>query len=149
VTERARPYHEQIWETCSTELKFALGAVATDGFISRCNPDLKPLLKRGLLVRSPSLRLMDESFARFVREECFNTSLMEWGKEGHRSNWGAVKGPLFAMLAFVAAFLLLTQRDLFSDSVTFVTTLSAGLVALTKLLDMFTRPRPAASAKTE
>jgi hypothetical protein len=53
------------------------------------------------------------------------------------SNWEVLKVPLTIGLLSVAAFLLLTQRELYNSALPFITGLAAGLPSLLKLVSLF------------
>jgi len=137
VSLMARPYHIEIWGNCSKEERIALFDLAADGLMNPRNPELKPLIRRGLIVRAPAPGLMDESFRRFVlaqaQEEGFITCVRDY-RTNPWQNWR-----LLALLMFIAltAFLLLTQREMYQSTVTFVSTLSGGAFTFFNLLDIF------------
>src|SRR5262249_14845295 len=66
VLARARAYYRALWATCSKEEKMALFDLAQDGFVNATHPVLQRLGQHRLIVRDPRLRLMNESFRRFV-----------------------------------------------------------------------------------
>lgn len=136
VVDQARAYHQALWATCSQDERCALIHLALDGMISSKNTDVRQLLKRGLVVRDPGLRLMDESFRRFVLSASAGEDIDAWRHAGG-SNWELMKVPLLLILLTVALFLFVTQKEVYDSSVTFLSALTAGLAALFKLLGMF------------
>ncbi|PYT08018.1 MAG: hypothetical protein DMF60_05855 [Acidobacteria bacterium] len=136
VVDQARAYHQALWATCSQDERCALIHLALDGLISSKNTDVRQLIKRGLVIRDPGLRLMDESFRRFVISASRGEDIDAWRHAGG-SNWELMKAPLLLILLSVSLFLFVTQKDVYDSSVSFVSALTAGLAALFKLLGMF------------
>ncbi|MEK6288341.1 MAG: hypothetical protein AABO57_21705 [Acidobacteriota bacterium] len=136
VVDQARAYHQALWATCSQDERCALIHLALDGMISSKNTDVRQLLKRGLVVRDPGLRLMDESFRRFVLSASHGEDIDAWRQAGS-SNWELMKAPLLLILLSVALFLFVTQKEVYDSSVSFLSALTAGLAALFKLFGMF------------
>jgi hypothetical protein len=136
VVDQARAYHQALWATCSQDERCALIHLALDGLISAKNTDIRQLLKRGLVVRDPGLRLMDESFRRFVISSQHGEDIDAWRHAGG-SNWELMKAPLLLILLSVSLFLFVTQKEVYDSSVSFVSALTAGLAAMFKLLGMF------------
>jgi len=136
VVDQARAYHLALWATCSQDERCALIHLALDGLISSKNTDVRQLMKRGLVVMDPGLRLMDESFRRFVISSQYDEDIDAWRQAGG-SNWELMKAPLLLILLSVSLFLFVTQKEVYDSSVSFVSALTAGLAALFKLLGMF------------
>lgn len=136
VVDQARAYHLALWATCSQDERCALIHLALDGLISSKNTDVRQLMKRGLVVMDPGLRLMDESFRRFVISSQHDEDIDAWRQAGG-SNWELMKAPLLLILLSVSLFLFVTQKEVYDSSVSFVSALTAGLAALFKLLGMF------------
>jgi hypothetical protein len=137
VSEMARPYHLDIWENCSRDERIALFDLADDGLINGGNLELKQLMRRGLIVRDPAPCLMDESFRRFVVTQGRKEDLISRVRDCRSSPWQNSKLPLLLIFVAMAGFLLLTQREMYESTITFVSTLSGGALALFKLLDVF------------
>lgn len=141
VVDQARAYHQALWATCSQDERCALIHLALDGLISSKNTDLRRLMKRGLVVLDPGLRLMDESFRRFVISAAHGEDIDAW-RQADGSNWELLKAPLLLILLSVSLFLFVTQKEIYDSSVSFVSALTAGLAALFKLLGMFQKKSP-------
>jgi hypothetical protein len=63
----AGPYYRTLWGTLSRDEKLALAQLAHEGLVNPKNHVLvAQLMKKGLIVRDPSFRLMNRSFTRFV-----------------------------------------------------------------------------------
>jgi hypothetical protein len=137
VADRARPIHQAIWAKCSKEEKLTLIHLALDGLINAHRPELRSLMKKGLVVRDPALRLVNEAFKRFVVLESQKEDFGAWEKEGAHSHWELAKVPLLLILVTVAVFLFITQKEFYDSTMTFLSAVTGGIVALFKLLGLF------------
>ncbi|HWN98014.1 MAG TPA: cache domain-containing protein [Blastocatellia bacterium] len=136
VAEQAQSYHKALWETCTEGQRCTLIQLAQEGMISPTNKHLRRLLKRQLVVRDPALRLMDESFRRFVSSVSHKEDVEAWQQQEGGSAWQLLKAPLLLILISVALFLFITQKDTYDSTVTFMSALAGGITALFKLLGM-------------
>ncbi|MBI1928810.1 cache domain-containing protein [Candidatus Poribacteria bacterium] len=129
------------WATCSTDEKLALFDLAQDGFINSKNPGFRQLLRKRLIVRAPGLRLINESFRRFVISAGRAEDIAAREREGAGSRWNTLKGPLLIGLIGGALFLFISQRELLNITTAFISAIAAGMMALLKLLDVFQRDK--------
>lgn len=147
ILSNAKPYYSAIWDDCTGDEKLTLTRLARHGLLSPKDPDTEKLLMKGLIVRDPAIRIMIESFRLFILSMHMDDELTECEKKSKSSsNWEALKVPLTIGLLSVAAFLLLTQRDLYNSAVPFIGSLAAALPAFMKLLSLF---RPGSAAKAD
>lgn len=138
IMTNAKPYYAAIWNACTGEEKLTLTRLAQYGLLSPKDPDTEKLLKRGLIVRDPAIRIMNESFRLFILSMGADKAIARCEEEAKSSsNWEALKVPLTIGLLSVAAFLLLTQRELYNSALPFITGLAAGLPSFLKLLSLF------------
>jgi hypothetical protein len=121
--------------------------VAKDGLVSRRDPDLRRLMQRGFLVRDPSLRLMDESFRSFVLAVSAAEGVNTY-RADVESKWDRLKAPLLLVLLGVIAFLFITQKELFDSTLTLVSALTGGAVALLKLFGVFQKGRDSSASQS-
>ena len=146
ISSSAKPHYAAIWNDCSGEEKLTLTRLAEYGLLSPKDPDTEVLLRKGLIVRDPAIRIMNESFKLFIRSMHTDDELAACEKKAKvTSNWEVLKVPLTIGLLSVAAFLLLTQRDLYNSAVPFIGSLAAALPSFLKLLSLF---RPGAKAES-
>jgi len=96
---------------------------------------VRRLLARGHLRRDPQLRVMNESFRRFVLGQ-FTTSKLAAEMEHNLASdaWSRFRVPLFAGVAIVMLFFFMTQRQMFDSSIALVTGLAASLPAFVKMV---------------
>jgi hypothetical protein len=138
IVTNAKPYYTAVWNACTGEEKLTLARLAQYGLLSPKDPDTEELLIKGLILRDPRIRLMNESFRLFILSMHADNALARCEKEAKSSsNWEVLKVPLTIGLLSVAAFLLLTQRELYNSAVPFITGLAAGLPSFLKLMSLF------------
>jgi len=145
VQESANSYYHAIWETCSQDEKLTLCNLSKYRLVSSKNPDLPRLLGRGLICKRPNLQPMNESFSRFIMAEGSPEKLVAWQREGEDSSWALLRIPFFIILISAAAFLFVSQRELYNSTLAFVSAFAAGMPSLFKLLGMFQSGRVGAA----
>ena len=139
IGERAEEYYTALWHPCSANEKLVLMQVAQTGLVnSKARKDVRRLLARGLLLRDPQLRLMNETFRRFVSSRAATSSLAS-RLDGDLAGdaWNRVRMPFFAGVVVVLLFFFATQRELFDSSLAVVGGLAATIPALLKMLSSF------------
>jgi hypothetical protein len=138
IMTNARPYYSSLWNACTGEEKLTLTRLAQHGLLSPKDPDVDELLRKGLIVRNPAIKIVNESFRLFVLGARTDDAVAKCEKEAKSSsNWEVLKVPLTIGLLSVAAFLLLTQRELYNSALPFITGLAAGLPSFLKLVSLF------------
>jgi hypothetical protein len=138
VFVQAMPYYKSIWRVCSDDEKLTLSHLAHDGLLSSNDPDLERLMKKGLIVREPAVRLMNESFKCFVLGVEDGEAMAECeAKAKKSSNWEVLKVPLSIGVASVIVFLLLTQREIYNSALPIITAITAGVPTFFKLISVF------------
>jgi len=127
IGAEARLHYRYLWAQCSIDEKLVLVQLADHGLV---NPKYfgwtLDLMQKGLVVRAPELRLMNDSFKFFVRQETRRSQILEWQEETGPNAWGLLKWILPLPLLVLAMFLFITQRDAVSNA-------AAVLVALASL----------------
>jgi hypothetical protein len=137
VKDRCNAYYFAVWDTCSKEEKLTLCNLATHQLMSSRNPTLPQLLRRGLIFRDPFLRPMSESFAKFIAARGTPSRVEAWKGEQESVAWETLKVPFLIILFAVAAFLFVSQRELYNSTLALVSAFAAGMPALFKLLGVF------------
>jgi hypothetical protein len=94
-------------------------------------------MNKGLVVRDPELRLLNESFRKFVRQQVRKIDLLEWEEEGGPSAWNLVKWLLPVPLVLLAGFLFMTQRDAVTNVVGIVIALGSLAPVIVNLYSQF------------
>jgi len=111
-----------------------LSQLAEDGLMNPMNGRaIRQLIRRGLIVQDPAVRIMNESFRRFFRSATTLEMKQRWVAESRRSGWGKVRGAFFATMIVLGIFLLMTQNALWQSSAAYVTTAFGALGTLAKL----------------
>jgi hypothetical protein len=116
IGAEARLHYRYLWSHCTVDEKLVLLQLATHGLV---NPKyfgwVMDLMNRGLIVRAPDLRLMNDSFKRFILQEVRRSEILEWQEEIGPSAWSVLKWLLPLPLLLLAGFLFITQRDAVSN----------------------------------
>ncbi|HEX8459082.1 MAG TPA: hypothetical protein VF656_17445 [Pyrinomonadaceae bacterium] len=145
VVEQAEAYYKAIWATCTSDQKLTLYYLAQDRLISAKNAEVRRLMRRGLIVRDPDVRLMNESFRQFVLSTVVPDEIGAFERTG--SSWSKLRLPLLLILVGIALFLLVAHPELYTSSMAVITALATGIPAVFQLLGMFQRGKPAELAQ--
>ena len=136
IGERAFGCYMALWDACSEEEKLVLVQLT---FESVVNPKhvriVRRLLQRGFLMRDPELRIMNQSFARFIAQVQDPSQVRDWENKGMGVSWVHTRWALLGVLLLGLLFLLMTQRELFNTAIMF---LSAGAVSVPALMKVVT-----------
>ena len=116
--------------------------------ISPSNKDVRRLMQRGLVARDPALRLMDESFRRFVISVSHGEDIDAWRQAGGGSTWELIKVPILLVLLAILLFLFLTQKELYDSTISLVSALTAGVAILFRFLGMFQKSGAGAQSQS-
>jgi hypothetical protein len=137
IAECAEAYYEALWSSLATDEKLVLVQVAEEGLVNpKSRRPLLRLLGRGLLVREPELRLLNETFRRFVIGRRDDVLAVE-RDNARDSAWSQLKRPLATVLLGIVVFVFATQRDVFNTTLVFVTAVAGALPQLLKAADYF------------
>jgi hypothetical protein len=145
--ERAAGYYEALWLHCSVEERLLLYQIARFGFVNGNNRTLlRRVMARGLVRREGEVRLLSETFRRFVLSRAAEVQKDTVALEDASGAWDRVRIPLVVVMVAVVAFFFATQKDVVNATSAILTGLAAGLPALLKIVGMFTDRRGAAHA---
>ena len=140
ILDAAEPYYRSLWELCSREERLVLIQLAQEGLVNPRRVELvRRLARRGLLFFDPRLRLMNESFHRFVRSVETPERIAEWERTTEGMSWSRLGTPLYALAAVVIAILLFTEQAMIT-SVLAIVTGAAGTLGSLRSLYAATRP---------
>jgi hypothetical protein len=139
IGERAEEYYTALWNPCSSSEKLVLMQIAQTGLVNgKARKDVRRLLARGLLRRDPQLRLMNETFRRFVSAQAATSPLARQLEADLGSDaWSRFRVPFFAAVMVVLLFFFGTQRELFDSTFAVVGGLTATIPAILKMLSSF------------
>jgi hypothetical protein len=152
IAERSATFYQGIWQACTPDEKVILTHVAQDGLANLSSRRLvRRLLGRGLLRKDPRLRVMNETFRRFLAAENCRGECVKLEGKSAPSSWDRLRVPLTAAVTVTAAFLFVTQKELFDATVTMATAMTASLPVLFRAIGFMTvrdigRPDGAARA---
>jgi hypothetical protein len=137
--ERAAPFYTRIWDACDSDERVVLEHVARHGLASGASRRVvRRLLARGLLRKDPELRLMNQSFARFVLESERTSEVVALEQQAEPSLWDRVRVPLGVTAVLAIAFLVVTQREAFDATLSMAVGVSAAVPTLVKLTSLLT-----------
>jgi hypothetical protein len=142
IGDLADAHYRTVWYLLTDEERLVLYHLAVRGFVNPKNQDLaRRLMRRGLIRRAPALRVMNESFGRFVQRVEDRATIRAWERAAGASSWTWVRNGVLAMVVIVAVLLFVTRPDTYTRWVallTAVTTLGGGM---TQLLGLFQTQR--------
>jgi hypothetical protein len=143
VLDRASGYYLSVWKSCTDEERFSLFQLAEDGMANPMNRSaLRHLMRKGLVLKDPQYRFMNESFRRFAGAAPTPEEVSRWSDEAGREGWGRVRGGFIVGLVLVAAFLFATQQEFLQTWTGYVTAAVGGMGMVFRLLNSV-RPKGA------
>ena len=138
IANQARAYYTHIWNSCSPGERQTLCHLAQDRLLSHRDPDIEPLLRRELIVKH-DLHLFNASFRQFVKSAERVSFVAEQDKQAQQGSlWQTLKVPILVVMLGIAAFLFLTQQDLYSARFALMTGLTTLIPALFRCFPCFT-----------
>lgn len=136
IGSQAKMYYRRVWEALHDDEKLTLLHLAEDRLLSPSDPQIDQLFSKGLIVRTPEVRLLNDTFKEFVLGNCFTGDLAFAETEAKTmSPWEKLKLPLFIGMVTVVLFLALTQKQFFGSSLSIVGALISGLPTAFKLIN--------------
>lgn len=142
VLDAAEPFYRSTWELCSREERLVLIQLAQEGLVNPRRVELvRRLARRGLVLFDPRLRLMNESFQRFVRTVEAPERIAEWERTTEGMSWSRLGTPLYALAAVIIAILLFTEQAMFTSVLAIAT---GAATTLGSLRNLYAAAKPAA-----
>jgi hypothetical protein len=137
IEDRASGWYRRVWSTCSDDEKLVLGHVAQQGLAnSSGRRAVRRLLMRGLLFKDPGLRVMNETFKRFVLSSQCRAEVRCLEGEAEPSTWDRLRLPLALGAASAGSFLFVTQREVFDSTLTTVAGITAAVPTVIRLASL-------------
>lgn len=131
---RAASYYEGLWACCSPVEKLVLEHLGEEGFANyKDGKAVRRLISRGLIRRDPHLRVMNETFRRFVISTRCRKEVGEVEKRTMKSAWDHFQRPFMIALAIALVLFVATQRQRFDSAMTLVVGLTGIIPSLLKL----------------
>jgi hypothetical protein len=145
IEERALGYYRRVWNACSGEEKIVLTHVARQGLANAASRRVvRRLLVRGLLFKDPGLRLMNDTFARFVRSSVCRTEAARLEGEAEPSTWDRLRVPIGVAAGSAGIFLYLTQRETFDATLSVIGGVTAAIPIVFRTVSLITDRRAVA-----
>lgn len=133
IEERAFPYYSQEWNACTDEERVVLEHVARYGLATAASRRVvRRLLVKGLVSKDPELKVMNETFRRFILTPDRKAQVRRIEGEAEASVWDRLRWPLGLTAAAAALFLFTTQRETFNSTVAAVAGVSTAVPALVR-----------------
>jgi hypothetical protein len=143
LLDRADAYYRVLWSTCTRDERLVLFQLAKDGWANPKNERaIQQLERRHLVRRFPGLRIMNESFCRFVKAAQLPGEVAKWEEEEQHSAWRTLKMGLTTAALMAGAWLLYTQQEVFQTSIGYIAAMGTATGAVLGLLRSFTRAKP-------
>jgi hypothetical protein len=143
ILEISSGYYDNLLSACTPMEKFVLSDMADDNVVNIKNSEIiKQLISRGLLtIKDSSIRIMNESFHRFVRlkinkqeKEKLKQSFGDTG-----AGWKGYKLFLILLLVGVILFLFLANRDIFENLSRLFAVATGGIILITNITGFISR----------
>ena len=142
IVNRARLYYHHLWLACTADERRVLHHVALGGYVSYKNRAVvMSLQERGLLVRSPNLRVMSKGLLKFLLSSHLQEEVRRADAGKARTGWSTMRIPFFLLLVAVVLFLFVTQQDVLNSTMAFLSVVSALVPALFRFVGMATTGR--------
>ena len=137
LLERCNSYYRRLWMKFGKDEKLLLIHLAQDSFVSHAaRPTVEALLREGILVREPSLRLFNDTFRSSVAGMQSEAEVKELESGYALSAWARLRLPILLLLAGILCFLYLTQPSVLSGSIAIITTLVTLIPTALKLITL-------------
>jgi hypothetical protein len=135
IGERAESHYQFLWSSLPRDEKLALGHLADEGLVNPKNRRaLQRLILRALVDRDPSIEVMNESFRRFVASRSCQAEVFRIERAAKESAWIRLRRPLLVVLLAAAAFVFVTQREAYDETLLWMTGVAAALPQFIKIV---------------
>lgn len=144
LLDRADAYYRTLWSTCTKEERLVLFQLARDGWANPKNQRaIQQLERRRLVRRSPGLRIMNESFRRFVSAAQLPAEVAHWEEDEQQSAWSALRLALSTAALMAGGWLLYTQQDVFQMGIGYVAAMGTASGTVLTLVHSIIHAKPA------
>lgn len=134
IEEAAEQHYREIWDARTEDERVLLEHVARHGLASAASRRIvRKLLATGLLRKDPELRLMSESFQRFVLEPERRREVAALEKQAAPSLWDRLRIPIAMSGMLALLFLIVTQREALDSTVSMAIGVTTAVPTLVKL----------------
>jgi hypothetical protein len=137
IEESADERYREIWDARSEDERVLLEHVARHNLASAASRRVvRKLLAAGLLRKDPELRLMSESFRRFVLEPERRREVAALEKQAAPSLWDRLRIPLAMSGTLALLFLIVTQREALDTTMSMAIGVTTAVPTLVKLANV-------------
>ncbi len=136
-------FYMYIWQSLTKEEKFLLYDLAEDNLVNGYDDyNLNMLMAKGAIIRNNgTLMLFNRGFRNFILAAIGNTEAMKIkNRIKDNGNWSRLRLPLMIVAAAILTFLLASQKEAYTELMTYIAALGAGIPALLKLFSLFNKP---------
>ncbi|WP_340106059.1 hypothetical protein [Rhodohalobacter sp. 8-1] len=135
VREGSEAHYKARWSILSHGEQLVAAQLSRGAVVNpKSHQAISRLFARGLIRRSPELRLDNSSFSDFVESTVSEDQLLGWEHDGIPSTWEMIRAPLVIALIVVALFLFWSQREFLGNTIAFLGTIGVGAGAIFNLL---------------
>ena len=147
IADLADAHYRVLWAQLTDEERLVLYHLAVRGIINPRNAELaRRLMRRGLLRRTPALRVMNESFRLFVSRVEDRATIRVWERAAGASAWVWLRNGVLACVVVAAVVLFVTQPESYARWVALLTALTTVGGGVAQLFGLFRAPRAAATS---
>jgi hypothetical protein len=148
IGERARTYFAGLWASCSVDERVLLHHLARHGLLNGKDRRLvRRLLARRFIRRGPQIELFSETFRLYVLSVARREQDLKTAESQRPSRWKNLRGALAILVLAFVLMLFATQKDLLSTAQGLVTSLTASVPLIIKLLGLLGDRRTDAAAR--
>jgi hypothetical protein len=135
VAERAEPLFRRIWAMLPSEDRLAVIQLAEGDLLNpRNETSVARLMRRGLVRREKSFRLVSRSFALFALRVERPERVREWERGATGGSWEMMRLPLALVFLLVLGYAVYAGRDAVDVTLTLIPALAAGFPTVVRLL---------------
>jgi hypothetical protein len=141
VQSFSNSYYLSLWKSLSHDEQRTLYDIATDDIINPSNRDIALTLCDLGLVKSieniAGFEIMNTSFRNYIFTQLDQSEIQIIQKEAQENgSWNNLGVPLLLVVIGLCTFLFITQRDAFSNLITYLGAATGSIAALLRILGM-------------
>ncbi len=135
VAERAEPLFRRIWALLPAEDRLAIVQLAEGNLLNpRNSAMIERLMRRGLICRDGTFRLVSRSFALFATRVELPARLQDWERSAAGGHWNLVRIPLAAIFLLVLAYAVYAGRGTVDATLAAIPAVVAGFPTVIRIL---------------
>ncbi|SEM83694.1 hypothetical protein SAMN05192574_101963 [Mucilaginibacter gossypiicola] len=132
-------FYTYIWQSLTKEEKVLLYDLAEDGLVNPYDDyNLSLLIYKGLITRDQgTLKLFNKGFRNYILTAIGNSEVERIKAQvKDTGNWSSLKVPLSLSIVGILIFLIVSQQEAYSQILTYITALGAGIPAVLKIISL-------------